>query len=404
MDNSGAANAGKFHQAATWSNNKTPTENAGADFYTGVGCYISIPQGLGGYYHFPGRSLTVMKMITLSSSGTYEFDELNIYTGSTGTQTMRAWVNGLMVIRGTLNLVGANSYLFTFGNNTTQRWESAISGQCNVIAGIRRPDANAYEMCCEFEPANINTNFTGKWIVQHNASDIENPTQFMMFAVCESRNLGAPFKTYQYDALSGINFAGGNTQVVAPEGRTLALKCPITLSGVLHKSGAGTLALGGTLKPKFCGAAQSATPLPGTNGLVVAEGWIKPLSTNGVDGLAVEFAGGGIKLDRAPSDAGVAAYGFWNTKWSAPFARAEGVTAKVPVMVDMGDLTDMPSPISRYAICTVAADKAAGVKGMLEVQRPFKGYVTGVEERANADGTVTLLAMVRYGGLTVTIR
>ena len=425
VDNSGAANAGKFHQAATWSNNKTPTENAGADFYTGVGCYISIPQGLGGYYHFPGRSLTVMKTITLSSSGTYEFDELNIHTGSTGTQTMRAWVNGLMVIRGTLNLVGANSYLFTFGNNTTQRWESVISGQCNVIAGIRRPDANAYEMCSEFEPANINTNFTGKWIVQHNASDIENPTQFMMFAVCESRNLGAPFKTYQYDALTvknwqalkpgraesvlddmtrGINFAGADTQVVAPEGRTLALKCPITLSGVLHKSGAGTLALGGTVKPKFCGAAQSATPLAGTNGLVVAEGWIKPLSTNGVDGLAVEFAGGGIKLDRAPADAGVAAYGFWNTKWSAPFARAEGVTAKVPVMVDMGELTDMPSPISRYAICTVAADKAAGVKGMLEVQRPFKGYVTGIEERPNADGTVTLLAMVRYGGLTMFIR
>ena len=162
--------------------------------------------------------------------------------------------------------------------------------------------------------------------------------------------------------------------------------------------------MGGTVKPKFCGAAQSATPLAGTNGLVVAEGWIKPLSTNGVDGLAVEFAGGGIKLDHAPADAGAAAYGLWNTKWSTPFARAEGVTAKVPVMVDMGDLTGMPEEISRYAICTVAADKAAGVKGMLEVQKPFKGYVTGVEERANADGTVTLLAVVRYGGLTVIIR
>ncbi len=118
----------------------------------------------------------------------------------------------------------------------------------------------------------------------------------------------------------------------------------------------------------------------------------------------MEFAGGGIKLDHASSDAGVAAYGFWNTKWSAPFTRADGVTAKVPVMVDTGDLTGMPEEISRYAICTVAADKAAGVKGMLAVQKPFKGYVTGVEERANADGTVTLLAVVRYGGLTVFIR
>jgi hypothetical protein len=52
----------------------------------------------------------------------------------------------------------------------------------------------------------------------------------------------------------------------------------------------------------------------------------------------------------------------------------------------------------------VAADKAAGVKGMLEVQHPFKGYVTGVEERANADGTVTLLAVIKYGGMTMFIR
>ena len=429
VDNSGADNASKFHQAATWSNNKTPAQNAGADFYSNVGCYLP-PTGVPEteVYHFPGRSMTVRKTLTFSSRGIIDFDQLNIYTGSTGTQTMRAWVFGLQVFTGNLRLVGNNDYLFTLGNNTTQRWESAISGHCNVIVGIRKPDANSQggkEKCCEFGLTGDNTNFTGKWTVRHNSSDIENPTQFMMFAVCESRNLGAPFKTYQYDALTiknwqalkpgraesvlddmtrGINFAGGNAQVVAPEGRTLALKCPITLSGVLHKSGAGTLALGGTVKPKFCGAAQSTTPLAGTNGLVVAEGWIKPLSTNGVDGLAVEFAGGGIKLDRAPADAGVAAYGFWNTKWSAPFARAEGVTAKVPVMVDMGELTDMPSPISRYAICTVAADKAAGVKGMLAVQKPFKGYVTGVEERANADGTVTLLAMVRYGGLTMFIR
>ena len=246
----------------------------------------------------------------------------------------------------------------------------------------------------------------------------------MMFAVCESRNLGAPFKTFQYDALTiknwqalkaggpesvlddmtrGINLVG-NAQLLTPEGRTLAIKSPLTLSGVVHKSGAGTLALGGTVKPKFCGAAQSTTPLAGTNGLIVAEGWITPLSTNGVDGLAVEFAGGGIKLDRAPSDAGAAAYGFWNTKWSAPFARAEGVMAKVPVMVDMGELTDMPERISRYAICTVTADKADAVKAMLEVQKPFKGYVTAVETRANADGTATLLAVVNYGGMTMLIK
>ena len=247
----------------------------------------------------------------------------------------------------------------------------------------------------------------------------------MEFAVCDQRSLGKPFAAFTYDALKVENWQAlkpdaeyvtlddmtrgiwleGNARLITPQDdQTLALKSPLTFSGVVRKSGAGTLALGGTVKPKFCGSAQSATPFAGTNGLIVTEGWIKPLTTNGVDGLAVEFAGGGIKLDRAPSDAGVATYGFWNTKWSAPFARAEGVTAKVPVMVDMGELTDMPSPVSRYAICTVAADKADAVKAMLEVQKPFKGYVTGIETRANADGTSTLLAVVRFGGMTVILR
>ena len=429
VDNSGAANASKFHQATTWSNNKTPAQNVGADFYSDVGCYLP-PTGVEEteLYHFPGRSMTVRKALTFSSRGHIEFDQLNLYTGSTGTQQTRAWVFGLQAFYGKLRLIGANDYLFTLGNNTTQRWESAISGRCNVIVGIRKPDANSQggkEKCCEFELAGVNTNFTGKWTVRHNSSDIENPTQFMMFAVCESRNLGRPFPTYQYDALTiknwqalkpcraesvlddmtrGIYFAGADTQVVTPEGRTLALKCPLTLSGVVHKIGAGTLALGGTVKPKFCGAAQSVTPLAGTNGLIVAEGWITPLTTNGVDGLAVEFAGGGIRLDREPADAGAAAYGLWNTKWSTPFARAEGMTAKVPVMVDMGELTDMPENISRYAICTVAADKAAAIKAMLSVRSPFKGYVTDIETRANADGTATLLAVVKYGGTTIIIR
>ncbi|MBR1587524.1 MAG: hypothetical protein IJ658_04275, partial [Kiritimatiellae bacterium] len=429
VDNSGADNAGKFHQAATWSNDKTPAQNAGADFYTDVGCYLP-PTGVPEteIYHFPGRSMTVRKTLTFSSRGLYDFDQLNLYTGSTGTQTMRAWVFGHQGFTGRLRLVGNNDYLFTLGNNTTQKWESAISGHCNVIVGIRKPDANSLggkEKCCEFELAGDNTGFTGKWTVRHNSTGLESPTQFMMFAVCESRNLGAPFKTYQYDALTiklwqalkaaraesvlddmtrGIDFAGADTQIVAPEGRTLALKCPITLSGTIHKIGEGTLALGGTVKPKFCGATQSATPLAGTNGLVVAEGWITPLTTNGVDGLAVAFAGGGIKLDRAPADPGAAAYGLWNTKWPAPFTRAAGYVDKVPVVIDMGNLTDMPENISRYAICTVAADKAEAVKAMLEVQKPFKGYVTDIETRANADGTATLLAVVKYGGLTIVIR
>ena len=410
-----ASETGWFNLASTWSNNKTPSQNAGLDFYSSVNCYL--PKT------FPGNSFITTSWITLSNNGTYDFPLLMMNAGA----EFRMWPRYLVTFNVAMTVNGTSSQSLTwrFGQSTTNRLTRPITSAVTQIAGIRAVSSTTDHVSSLRLAADNTETFTGKWIVRHLTAAEANPTQYMAFAVCEQANLGKPFDTFTYDALKVENWQSlepdaanvvlddmtrgiwlvGNAQLITPEGeQTLALKSPLTFSGVARKSGPGTLALGGTVKPKFCGADQSATPLAGTNGLLVTEGWIKPISTNGVDGLAVEFAGGGIRLDHAPADAGVAAYGFWNTKWSAPFARAEGVTGKVPVSIDMGELTDVPSPVSRYAICTVAADKAADVKGMLDVQRPFKGYVTGVEERANADGTVTLLAVVRYGGLTMIIR
>ena len=413
-----ANETGKFNQKASWSNYKTPSENTGLDFYTSLDCYL--PSG------FRGRTFTTESTLTLvnGNGAQYSFERLYLMSPS---KEMRMWPKGMITFNVAITMAGTATDTFTwrFGQSTTNRLVQPVTSVAKVAVGVRAVSANTDKISSFRLAADNTATFTGKWVVRHLSAPNANPTQYMAFAVCEQANLGKPFASFQYDALKIENWQSlepdaanvvlddmtrgiwleGNAQLITPQGdQTLALKSPLTFSGVAHKSGPGTLALGGTVKPKFCGAEQSTTPLAGTNGLLVTEGWIKPLSTNGVDGLAVEFAGGGIRLDYAPTDAGVATYGFWNTKWSAPFARAEGVTAKVPVLIDMGALTDMPSPISRYAICTVAADKADAVKGMLEVQKPFSGYVTGVETRANADGTVTLLAVVRYGGLTVIIR
>ena len=413
---SSASTASTFDLATTWSNGKTPAQNAELDFYSSLACYM--------LNTFHGRSFTTTTWLRLNNSGTYSFSNLTMNAG----QNIAMWPGSTITFDVPVTVVGGSGSTFTWtlGQHTTIRLVRPIVASATQLVTIRAVSSNsdAYPSSLRLAADNTET-FTGKWIVRHESAAKANPTQYMEFAVCDQRNLGKPFASFKYDALKVENWQAlepdaanvtlddmtrgiwleGNARLITPQDdQTLALKSPLTFSGVVRKSGAGTLALGGTAKPKFCGSAQNTTPLAGTNGLLVLEGWIKPLTTNGVDGLAVEFAGGGIKLDRAPSDAGAATYGFWNTKWSAPFARAEGVTAKVPVMVDMGELTDMPSPVSRYAICTVAADKADAVKGMLEVQKPFKGYVTAIETRANADGTVTLLAVVRFGGMTVILR
>ncbi len=414
--------ASLFHQADSWSNGKIPADNEGRDFYTGSYATYLSSYNNADPYHFPGRSLTLGNTITIWQNKTYEFDELNLLAGT----TMQCWM-GACTLAGNIRLHGTGTYRIIHGNRTPQTWSASLSGNTDILVTIRVPSEKEEGLgVSSFKPTGINTNYTGKWTVEYIATSANkaNPTQYMVFAACESRNLGAPFKTFQYDALTIRNWqalkAGqaysllddvtrgihleGNAQLLADGGQTLALKCPLTFSGVARKSGAGTLGLGGDAKPKFCGAAQSSTPLAGTNGLVVAGGWIQPFSTNGVDGLAVTFAGGGIRLHGVPSDAGARQYGFWNTKWSVPFARAEGWTDKVPVMIDMSGQSDMPSPVSRYAICTVAAGQADAVKELFAVRAPFKGYVTDVEKRANADGTVTLLAVVKYGGTTIIFR
>ena len=413
---SSASTASTFNLATTWSNGKTPAQNVELDFYSSLACYM--------LNTFHGRSFTTTTWLRLNNSGTYSFSNLTMNAG----QNIAMWPGSLITFDVPVTVVGGSGSTFTWtlGQHTTIRLVRPIVASATQLVTIRAVSSNsdAYPSSLRLAADNTET-FTGKWIVRHESAAKANPTQYMEFAVCDQRNLGKPFAAFTYDALKVENWQAlepdaeyvtlddmtrgiwleGNARLITPQDdQTLALKSPLTFSGVVRKSGAGTLALGGTVKPKFCGSAQSATPLAGTNGLLVLEGWITPLTTNGVDGLAVEFAGGGIKLDLAPSDAGVATYGFWNTKWSAPFSRVEGVTARVPVKVNMGELTDMPSPVSRYAICTVAADKADAVKGMLEVQKPFKGYVTAIETRANADGTATLLAVVRFGGMTVILR
>ena len=96
--------------------------------------------------------------------------------------------------------------------------------------------------------------------MRHLTAAEANPTQYMAFAVCEQANLGKPFDTFTYDALKVENWQSlepdaanvvlddmtrgiwlvGNAQLITPEGeQTLALKSPLTFSGVVHKSGDG---------------------------------------------------------------------------------------------------------------------------------------------------------------------
>ena len=245
-----------------------------------------------------------------------------------------------------------------------------------------------------------------------------HPATNVTLRISDARAIGGPRTAFAYDALAfsnwsrlqadasltlaeptrGVYFAGGNYVSVPDATNTLALASQTTLAGTLVKQGAGTLALGGTLK--FT-ASQSATPLAGTNILQVAAGRIRPASKGGTDGLAISFAAGtGLKL--APvseANADVARYGLYNVKWATPFDLTE-TGGKLDVALELPENRgEIPAAFS-FGICTVPTAAAGALEGNVVLQK-VRGYKTSVAATPNGDGSTTFTANYVKVGLTI---
>ena len=180
-----------------------------------------------------------------------------------------------------------------------------------------------------------NSAFSGRLAV---TNDRNTPSTNTTLTVSDVRALGGARTSFAYNALSlakcsrldvtgsinfseptrGVYFSGSNYVNIANAAHTLTLASQTTLAGTLIKEGAGTLALGGTLK--FT-SSQSDTPVEGTNILQLSAGRVKPVSKTGADGLAITFASGtGLRLaPLAEADADVLRYGLYDVKWATPF-------------------------------------------------------------------------------------
>ena len=193
---------------------------------------------------------------------------------------------------------------------------------------------------------------------------------------------------------------GSEAQMYADEGNTLSIKTQLTLNGRLHKYGAGTLALGGPLK---FGPAASITgdPLPCSNYLAVAEGWIKPLAADSFNGMDISFAAGtGIRFDIDPADESLKAYGLRNIKSEVPFSAADG-TFKVAFDVPKDFV---PTGSVTVNLLTVSSDKVDAVRNMFKIENPrILNYKTFLNVIPNGD-VATISATFKPVGLVFTVR
>lgn len=183
---------------------------------------------------------------------------------------------------------------------------------------------------------------------------------------------------------------------VVPEDKTFAVMQNITFAGELVKTGAGRLTLGGAAL--FVDGNPDTNPVEGLNKLMVAEGVLKVVSTNALDGVAVKFAAGTtLELDAFPKSDGMTEWGVVNTKWHEPFVSMGG---KVRV-VFVDDGTECGDS-AQVAVCTVQSSAVDSLP--FTFGRIRSGYYTKVTTRDNKDGTVTVIAGFQRMGTRIIVR
>jgi hypothetical protein len=194
-------------------------------------------------------------------------------------------------------------------------------------------------------------------------------------------------------------FVDGGVQLNVNDGKTLTLGIPVTYGGEMIKKGAGKLVLGG--EARFVDGNIETLPREGSNVLAVANGVLKVVATNALNGVCAKFAKGtSLELDALPGDADFASYGIVNTRWNVPFVCEEDDGA---LRVNISEFA-LTEDVDRFscAICTVPAEVVPTLK--FKVSR-IRQFVCELVERENADGTVTVAAeYTRRGRMFIKMR
>ena len=302
-------------------------------------------------------------------------------------------------------------YLRASSDSYPQRFQAYMKGLNTVAAEVsgagtlfvtgRSGSGNPYG---DVEFTALNTNYTGRIKV---CAEVNNVTagaddyKHERVFITDARNLGGPLDAFKADALEladysvlearkdvDMNVANrgitvtGNAAFAAPENVTLAISNDITWNGAVRKTGDGTLALNG--------AARVASGATAT--LAVEKGCLRVGSTNALSGVSVTFADGAALLVDPAATGDVATLGAVDLS-DAPFGGTLPVAFVLPA-------DGKPNYID-LAVCTVK--DAATAKELTIAPARVAGCNVAFTTRANADGTVTVLASVTVSGLMLIV-
>lgn len=211
------------------------------------------------------------------------------------------------------------------------------------------------------------------------------------------------------DTTRGFYF-GNSAQINVWSGKTATFLSQWTFNGELYKRGAGSLALGGTVRFDSEEDGICDTPRATSNLLTFVEGGdLKALSSGCVDGLVVAFsnAASRLVLNADTSDPVLKASGIRNVKTDTPFVFT-GEKLGISLALE-GDEPLSSDKVHEIGLLTVTPAAASALRGRLEVSVPRSVFpsvskCTLFEKADPETGNVTFSLLLRRQGFIVNLR
>lgn len=429
--------------SAQWSDGRIV--HSAAHYYVNrinkIATYLRTPWLPEGSFTFPGESLTLGyygNMVIASG----EFICPLLYVDSSSPNYVRTTEATNVTYRGDIQIKETQNLTISIYNQHRFALDGVVtgSGDLTLAAGTGGSSFDAYRHRGDFSLTKKNPDFTGKVTVTSESQDKRlrwtayEPYAHVYYA--DPLCFGAPLPAFAYDALTiermsrlittnEVTFSdmtrglllSGIAQLETPAAvDSLTLLQPVTVNGSVYKQGAGTLAMGGTLK--FLDAEGALTDTPPDDAskrtLFVQGGAIKPLSPDSFNGLDIVFSNSvnvagvnvtdvALKIDLDTEDADLRAYGLRNVKTLTPLALSlAGGATKVPVKL----LSRTTGGACSCAVMTVKTEVADATFAKLDIRKPdsFVNVRMSREVVTDAEaGTSTLVVSFENTGLTIMI-
>jgi hypothetical protein len=365
---------------------------------------------------FPGRVLARIRGSLTLQVANVEIGDFRIIGSADEGMTIYNFAGNEATLSGHLHLVSANNFARLAGHGGTLTVASEIDGpgRMNIRWSNNGTPPAASKRVCTVKLLGMNDCFTGKiWADHISGYTMSDEVYHCVLQFADGRSLGGAMPSWAYNGHTlgdylyltplatttlerencGI-FVDGFARVVCNDGITFTVKEKTTWNGELKKLGAGTLAWGGD-EPYFT-TNGGTTPVADKNRLIIAEGTLKPCSSEAFQGLEVVISNGtdiAMDVPASATDGNIGQYGMRNTNYSTPFTLPTGgVTVRFEDAAGHA-LGLAGNRVREVAILTVSSAAAASVRGKLNisplVHSDRRRFAMVPFERDNGDNSVT---------------